>query len=77
MREPMLRRTVLALSVAGWAKRLSWKLSIRVEPVFPGLSLDAQLERVAAAGYPGFEFGDWRAVEAGAITKRMHRLKLE
>ncbi len=73
----MLRRNVLALPMAAWAKPLPLRLSIRVEPLFPGLSLDAQLEKVAAAGYPGFEFGDWRAVEPGAITQRMHRLKLE
>lgn len=73
----MLRRTVLALPLAAWAKPLPLRLSIRVEPLFPGMSLDAQLEMVAAAGYPGFEFGDWRAADAGAITKQMHRLKLE
>ena len=64
----MLRRNVLALPMAAWAKPLPLRLSIRVEPLFPGLSLDAQLEKVAAAGYPGFEFGDWRAVEPGALT---------
>ncbi len=73
----MLRRTVLTLPLAAWAKPLPLRLSIRVEPLFPEMSLDAQLEKVAAAGYPGFEFGDWRASEPGAITRRMHRLKLE
>ncbi len=67
----------MALPLAAWAKPLPLRLSIRVEPLFPGMSLDAQLEMVAAAGYPGFEFGDWRAADAGAITKQMHRLKLE
>ena len=73
----MLRRTVLALPLAAWAKPLPLRLSVRVEPLFPGMTLEAQLDRVAAAGYPGFEFGDWRAVDPGAITQRMHRLKLE
>ncbi len=51
-------------------------LSIRVEPLFPGLSLPAQLERTAAAGYRGFEFGEWRAQDAAAITKLKNRLGL-
>lgn len=74
----MLRRTALTLPLAAWAKApLPLRLSIRVEPLFPGLTLEAQLGRVAAAGYPGFEFGDWRASDPVRITKLMHQLKLE
>lgn len=51
-------------------------LSIRVEPLFPNLKLPAQLERTAAAGYQGFEFGEWRAQDATAITKLKDRLGL-
>lgn len=52
------------------------RLSVRVEPLFPNLTLPAQLERVAAAGYQGFEFGEWRAQDATAITKLKNRLGL-
>jgi len=68
---------VLALPLAATAKPLPLRLSIRVEPLFPGMTLEAQLDQVAAAEYPGFEFGDWRAVDPSAITQRMHRLKLD
>lgn len=53
------------------------RLSVRVEPLFPSLSLPAQLERVAAAGYQGFEFGDWRAQDAAVITRLKNRLGLQ
>src|SRR5689334_8860083 len=53
----MRRRTLLELPVlAAWAqpKRPNLKLSIRVEPLFPGLPLPLQMERVAEAQYQGF-----------------------
>jgi hydroxypyruvate isomerase len=53
------------------------KLSVRVEPLFPALSLPEQLERVADAGYQGFEFGDWRAQDARKINAIKNRLGLE
>jgi hydroxypyruvate isomerase len=53
------------------------RLSIRVEPLFPGLSLAQQLEKVAAAGYPGYEFGDWRASDPKQIVPLQRRLGLE
>ena len=53
------------------------KLSVRVEPLFPALSLDARIEKVAEAGYQGFEFGDWRAADARSIVARKNRLGLE
>ncbi len=52
-------------------------LSVRVEPLFPGLTLEQQLERVAAAGYQGYEFGDWRAQDARRIVALQRKLKLE
>ncbi len=36
------------------------RLSVRVEPLLPGFPLARQVEQVAAAGYQGFAFGDWR-----------------
>jgi len=53
------------------------RLSIRVEPLFPGLTLAQQLERVAAAGYAGYEFGDWRAADAKATVALQRKLGLE
>ncbi|MDZ7637206.1 MAG: TIM barrel protein [Bryobacterales bacterium] len=52
------------------------RLSVRVEPLFPNLTLPEQLERVAEAGYQGFEFGDWRAQDAATITALKNRLGL-
>ena len=48
-----------------------------MEPLFPGLPLAAQVERVAQAQYQGFEFGDWRAADPVAITRLKNRLGLE
>lgn len=74
------RRATLALPLAAalaGGRAAGPKLSVRVEPIFPGLSLPAQLERVAEAGYQGFEFGDWRAQDAPRINAIKQRLKLE
>jgi len=54
-----------------------FKLSVRVEPLFPNLTLPAQIEKVAEAGYQGFEFGDWRAADANQIVKLKNKLRLE
>jgi len=35
------------------------------------------MEKVAEAGYPGFEFGDWRAQDPTSITRLKQRLGLE
>jgi hydroxypyruvate isomerase len=78
--DPMRRRTVLAMPLAasaGVGKSPVLRLSIRVEPLFPGLPLAKQIEKVAEAGYQGFEFGDWRAADANQITALKNRLKLE
>lgn len=56
--------------------RLPFSLSVRVEPLFPGLPLARQIEKVAAAGYQGFEFGDWRASDAAQITPLKKKLGL-
>jgi hydroxypyruvate isomerase len=48
-----------------------------VEPLFRGMSLPQSMEKVAEAGYQGFEFGEWRAQDAAAITKLKTKLGLE
>ncbi|HUQ92757.1 MAG TPA: TIM barrel protein [Bryobacteraceae bacterium] len=76
----MLRRTLLrapALAAFAQAKPPGFKLSVRVEPLFPGMPLSRQIERVAEAGYQGFEFGDWRVQNAAEITKTKNRLGVE
>jgi hydroxypyruvate isomerase len=74
---PMRRRTFLSLPLA--AVRIAaapppLKLSVRVEALFPGLTLIEQIRKVASAGYQGFEFGDWRAQDAKQITALKNRL---
>jgi hydroxypyruvate isomerase len=76
----MRRRTLLQLPI--WAPLLQSKppgfqLSVRVEPLFPGMPLPKQMQNVADAGYQGFEFGDWRAQDPAAITRLKRQLKLE
>ena len=76
----MRRRSFLqvpALAALAQASRAGFKLSVRVEPLFPRMPLAAQMEKVAAAGYQGFEFGDWRAQDPAAITKLKNKLGLE
>ncbi len=70
---------MLALPLAAVAapRPMPLRLSVRVEALFSGLPLTAQMEKVAEAGYPGFEFGDWRAVDASQINARKRRLGLE
>ena len=45
--------------------------------MFPKLPLATQIEKVAEAGYHGFEFGDWRAADASQITKLKNKLGLQ
>lgn len=73
----MHRRTLFSLPLAGLAAPRPLRLSVRVEPLFPGLTLAQQLERVAAAGYQGYEFGDWRAQDAKQIVALQRKLGLE
>jgi hydroxypyruvate isomerase len=78
------RRAVLAAGAAAITTSLSaaptrskLKLSVRVEPLFPGMQLADQVQRVAAAGYDGFEFGDWRAVpDPSKIVALQNKLNL-
>ncbi len=63
----MHRRTLLhlpLLACLAQAKTSGFKLSVRVEPLFPNLALPRQIEKVAEAGYQGFAFGNWRAADA-------------
>lgn len=76
----MLRRDMMLLPaplLSGQIKPLGFKLSVRVEPLFPGLPLEKQIQNVAEAGYQGFEFGDWRAADANRIVGLKNKLKLE
>jgi hydroxypyruvate isomerase len=76
----MLRRTLLqapALAAMAQPKSAAFKLSVRVEPLFPDMALARQIEKVAEARYQGFEFGDWRAADADRIAKLKNKLGLE
>ena len=76
----MRRRTLLQFPLlAGLAPARSsgFKLGVRVEPLFPNLSLPQQMGKVAEAGYQGFEFGDWRAVNLDEIARLKNKLGLE
>ncbi len=53
------------------------RLSVRVEALFPELSLFRQIEKVAEAGYHGFEFGDWRAADPKRVVQHKNRFGLE
>jgi hydroxypyruvate isomerase len=55
----------------------NYKLSVRVEPLFRNLKLEQQMEKVAEAGYQGFEFGNWRDADPIAITRLKNKLGLE
>jgi hydroxypyruvate isomerase len=72
----MLQLPALA-GLAQAAKAPGFKLSVRVEPIFRGMDLPQTMEKVAEAGYQGFEFGNWRAQDAAAITKLKNKLGLE
>ena len=76
----MRRRALLQMPVlAAWAqtKSTNFKLSVRVEPLFRNMALEQQIEKVAEAGYHGFEFGDWRAADSSRVTKIKNKLKVE
>lgn len=72
----MLQFPLLA-ALAKPAPAANFKLSVRVEPLFPKLTLKERVEQVALAGYQGFEFGDWRAADAAEITPLKNKLGLE
>lgn len=76
----MLRRTLLQMPLSAGLAQVNprgFKLSVRVEPLFRNLTLAAQIQKVAEAGYQGFEFGDWRAADSNQITKLKNNLRLE
>jgi len=76
----MRRRTFLQLTGGAAllpAKPASFQLSVRVEPLFPGMTLAQRMQKVADAGYPGFEFGDWRAEDPVRIVRLKRQLGLE
>jgi hydroxypyruvate isomerase len=78
----MQRRTLLQIPIlAGLAQTArpasGFKLSVRVEALFRDMNLPQMMEKVAEAGYQGFEFGNWRAQDADAITKLKNKLALE
>jgi hydroxypyruvate isomerase len=78
----MHRRTVLQLpALAGLAQAAgpspSFRLSVRVEPLFRKLTLPQQMGKVADARFHAFEFGNWRAAGPAATTKLKNRLGLE
>ncbi len=76
----MLRRSLLQLAAfagAARSKEAPFKLSVRVEALFPQLTLQQQMQKVSEAGYQGFEFGNWRAQNAREITSLKHKLGLE
>lgn len=79
---PMKRRTLLKLPVlAGLAQAVrnaaGFRLSVRVEALFRGMSLPETMEKVAEAGYQGFEFGNWRAQDPVEITRLKNKLGLD
>ncbi len=72
------RRTLLQLpAMAAAQKQPGLRLSVRVEALFPGMPLARQMEKVAEARYPGFEFGDWRANDPATITPLKRKLGLD
>jgi len=75
----MLRRTLLQAPALALAQTTTagFKLSVRVEPLFPNMPLARQIEKVAEAGYQGFEFGNWRDADANSITRLKNKLGIE
>ena len=45
--------------------------------MFRGMTLPQQMEKVAEAGYQGFEFGNWQAQDAAVITELKKKLGIE
>lgn len=76
-RRTFLQLPALAALAQSNAAESHFKLSVRVEPLFRGMSLPQQMEKVAEAKYQGFEFGNWRAADPVEINKVKRRLGLE
>lgn len=80
----MQRRTFLGTpAMVAWARQAaaqktpSFKLSVRVEPIFRKMSLPEQMEKVAEAKFHAFEFGDWRAADPKTIVALKQKLGIE
>jgi hydroxypyruvate isomerase len=76
-RRSLLQFPMLASLAQAAPPATSLKLSVRVEALFRDMNLPQMMEKVAEAGYRGFEFGNWRAQDAEAITKLKNKLGLE
>jgi len=76
-RRSLLQFPLLAGLAQAVPERARFKLSVRVEPVFRGATLPQAMEKVAEAGYEGFEFGNWRDQDPVAITKLKNKLGIE
>src|SRR6202163_4513710 len=76
-RRSLLQFTMLARLAQAAPQGTVFKLSVRVEALFRDMNLPQIMEKVAEAGYQGFEFGNWRAQDPAAITKLKNKLGLE
>jgi hydroxypyruvate isomerase len=76
-RRTLLQLPALAALAQARAAESRFKLSVRVEPLFRGMPLPQQMEKVAEAKYQGFEFGNWRAADPVEINRVKRRFGLE
>src|SRR5215472_13787419 len=76
-RRTVLRLPVLAALAQAAPRAAGFKLSVRVEALFRDMNLEQMMAKVAEAGYQGFEFGNWCAQDADAITRLKNKLGLE
>lgn len=76
-RRTLLQLPMLASLAQAAATPNNFKLSVRVEALFRNMNLEQMMEKVAKAGYQGFEFGNWRAQDPAVITKLKNKLGLE
>ena len=73
----MLQIPMLAGLAQAAPQAHGFRLSVRVEALFRGMDLEHMMEKVAEAGYQGFEFGNWRAQDPVAINKLKNKLGLD
>jgi hydroxypyruvate isomerase len=64
-------------AIAQTRKTPGFKLSVRVEPVLPDMSLAERMEKVAEARFHAFEFGDWRSADPAAVNPLKNKLGIE
>src|ERR1700730_17144387 len=81
MRRRRFLQTTAAARLAGAFAQTgtppSFKLSVRVEPVLPKMTLTERMEKVAETRFHGFEFGDWRSADPAVITPLKNKLRIE